>query len=142
MNGGLAHAIHAPSLARASGLALVDALKGLAVLLLCQSAGEALVRLVHLSLPGPVLGLLILLAALSVPALREPVQAAADVLLSHLSLLFVPAGVGVMTHLALVSQYGVRMLVVIVLSTLAGMAVTALVFRALLRRGSAERVEA
>ena len=114
----------------------MDALKGLAVLLLCQSAGEALVRLLHLSLPGPVLGMLILLAALSLEAVRAPVQAVAGVLLSHLSLLFVPAGVGVMTHLALVSEYGVRMLLVIVLSTLVGMAVTALVFRAALGRGT------
>jgi holin-like protein len=114
----------------------MDALKGLAILLLCQSAGEASVRLAHLSLPGPVLGMLILLAALGLAPLRAAVQAAADVLLSHLSLLFVPAGVGVMTHLALVSQYGLRMLIVIVLSTLAGMAVTALVFRAMLRRGA------
>jgi putative effector of murein hydrolase LrgA (UPF0299 family) len=46
-------------------------------------------------------------------------------LLSHLSLLFVPVGVGVMTHLGLVGQYGGRMLLVIVLSTWIGLAVTA-----------------
>ena len=120
----------------------MPALSGFALFLLCQSAGEAVMRLAHLSLPGPVLGMLILLAALAVPALRAPVQAAADALLQHLSLLFVPAGVGVMTHLALLAQYGVRMLVVIVLSTLIGMAVTALVFRALLRRGGAAGLSA
>ena len=112
----------------------MEALRGLAILLLCQSAGEALTRLAHWGVPGPVLGMLFLLVALAAPALRAPVQAAAEVLLSHLSLLFVPAGVGVMTHLALVSQYGLRMLAVIVLSTLAGMATTAWVFRALLPR--------
>ena len=51
--------------------------------------------------------------------------ARADLLLAHLSLLFVPVGVGVMTHLSLVSQYGGRMLLVIVLSTWIGLAVTA-----------------
>ena len=111
----------------------MDALKGLALLLLCQSAGEAIVRLAELTLPGPVLGMLFLLAALNFAAVRGPVQAMAEVLLAHLSLLFAPAGVGVMTHLALISQYGLRMLLVIVLSTLVGMAVTALVFRALLK---------
>jgi len=44
-------------------------------------------------------------------------------------LLFVPVGVGVMTHLGLLAHYGVRMLVVIVLSTWAGLATTALVLR-------------
>jgi holin-like protein len=66
--------------------------------------------------------------------LRVPVAAAADVLLANLSLLFVPVGVGVITHLALLSQYGLRLLLAIVLSTWIGMAVTALVLRALLAR--------
>ena len=57
--------------------------------------------------------------------MRTPVSACADFLLMHLSLLFVPVGVGVMTHLALVSQYGMRILSVLVLSTLIGLAITA-----------------
>jgi holin-like protein len=65
---------------------------------------------------------------------REPVNAAAELLLAHLSLLFVPVGVGVITHLALLSQYGLKLLLVIVLSTWAGMAVTALVLRGLLSK--------
>ena len=79
------------------------------------------------------LGLLILLLALNFRALREPVAAAAELLLSHLSLLFVPVGVGVMTHLDLIGQYGLRMLLAIALSTWIGLAVTALVLKALMR---------
>ena len=56
---------------------------------------------------------------------------AAETLLTHLSLLFVPVGVGVMVHTGLIAQYGVRMLVTIVLATWIGLAVTALVLRAL-----------
>mgnify|MGYP001765282491 CR=1 FL=1 len=114
----------------------MDALKGLAWLLLAQSAGEALVRLAGAPLPGPVLGLLLMLVALRWAPVQRPVGAAADVLLAHLSLLFVPVGVGVMTHFALISQYGARMLLVIVVATWAGMAVTALVLRALLPRAA------
>jgi holin-like protein len=55
-----------------------------------------------------------------------------------LSLLFVPVGVGVMTHLSLVSQYGGRMLLVIVLSTWIGLAVTAWV---LFKLSSADAME-
>jgi holin-like protein len=112
----------------------MQALRGLAFLLLLQALGEALARGFHLPLPGPVLGLVLLLVALRLEALRAPVAAAADVLLSNLSLLFVPVGVGVITHLALLSQYGLRLLLAIVLSTWIGMAVTALVLRALLAR--------
>ena len=106
-------------------------LQGIAVLLLCQSAGELLARGLGLGLPGPVLGMLLLLVALRVERLSVPVAAAADALLAHLSLLFVPVGVGVIAHLGLVSQYGLRLLAVLVLSTLVGLAVTALLLRRL-----------
>ncbi|RYX96878.1 MAG: CidA/LrgA family protein [Comamonadaceae bacterium] len=102
------------------------ALRGLACLLLLQSIGELLSRGLALPFPGPVVGMVLLLLALQYKPLREPVSACACFLLSHLSLLFVPVGVGVMTHLSLVGQYGFRMLAVIVVSTLAGLAVTAL----------------
>jgi putative effector of murein hydrolase LrgA (UPF0299 family) len=108
----------------------MQALRGLAWLLAMQSLGELVSRGLGLPFPGPVVGMLLLLLALRWPAVREPVAACAGFLLSHLSLLFVPVGVGVMTHLGLLSQYGVRMLAVIVLSTWAGLAVTALVLRA------------
>ena len=104
----------------------MNALRGMMWLLIFQSAGELLGRGLALPLPGPVIGMVLLLLALRWPAVREPVAACAEFLLSHLSLLFVPVGVGVMTHLSLVSQYGIRLLTVVVLSTLAGLAVTVL----------------
>ena len=102
-------------------------LRGFAWLLAMQSIGELMARGFSLPFPGPVIGMLLLLIALRAPAVREPVAVCANFLLSHLSLLFVPVGVGVMTHLGLVGQYGVRMLVVVVLSTWLGLGVTALI---------------
>lgn len=104
----------------------MNGLRGLAWLLALQSAGELLARGLSLPFPGPVIGMLLLLLALRLPAVREPVAVCANFLLSHLSLLFVPVGVGVMTHLGLVGQYGGRMLIVIVLSTWIGLTVTVL----------------
>ena len=114
----------------------MNLLRGLALLLLLQAAGESLTHAFDLPLPGPVIGLVLLLAALRLELVRRVVVDAAEGLLAHLSLLFVPVGVGVITHLGLVSTYGLRLLAVIVLSTWIGMAVTALVLRALLRRGA------
>jgi holin-like protein len=114
----------------------MTALRGLAWLLLMQAGGEALTHALKLPFPGPVVGLVLLLAALRWPAIRGPVAAAAEVLLSHLSLLFVPVGVGVITHLDLVAQHGWQLLAVIVLSTWFGLAATALLLRALLRRSA------
>jgi holin-like protein len=110
----------------------VDALKGFAWLLAAQSLGEGIARLTHAPLPGPVIGLVILLLAFNFSFVQAPVRAAAEALLTHLSLLFVPVGVGVMVHTGLIAEYGVRMLVAIVLSTWIGLAVTALVLRALM----------
>lgn len=104
-------------------------LRGFVLLLLCQSLGEALVRLLGLPLPGPVLGMGLLLALLAWPPVqarvRELAAAAADALLPHLSLLFVPIGVGVVVHLGVLAEQGVRIAVVIVVSTLAGLLATA-----------------
>lgn len=115
----------------------MTALHGLAILLLCQSAGEAASRLLHLPLPGPVLGLLLLVLALRWQPLRTPVGLAADALLAHLSLLFVPVGVGVITHLALIVRFGPRMGLALVVSTWAGLGVTALLLQALWREDDA-----
>lgn len=112
----------------------MNALRGLGWLLALQSLGELLSRGLSLPFPGPVVGMLLLLLALRWAMVREPVAACADYLLQHLSLLFVPVGVGVMTHLSIVSEYGGRMLLVLVASTLVGLGVTALVLRALWRK--------
>jgi putative effector of murein hydrolase LrgA (UPF0299 family) len=111
----------------------MQALQGITVLLVLQSLGELTSRWLHLPLPGPVLGMLFLLLALRWPKVQACVGAVAEFLLSHLSLLFVPVGVGVMTHLGLVSQFGVRIGIVVVVSTWVSLAVTAWVLRALMR---------
>jgi holin-like protein len=103
----------------------MQGLRGLAWLLALQSAGELLARALALPFPGPVVGMVLLLIALQWPLVREPVSQCADFLLSHLSLLFIPVGVGVMTHLTLLSTYGGRIALVIVVSTWVGLAVTA-----------------
>ena len=116
-------------------------LRGLAVLLLLQAAGEGLARALRLPFPGPVIGLVLLLPALRIAWIRVAVAAAAEFLLGHLSLLFVPVGVGVITHLDLVSRHGLQLLVVIVLSTWIGMATTALVLRSVLGTEADDRAD-
>ena len=109
----------------------MQGLRGLAWLLALQSAGELLARGLNLPFPGPVVGMLMLLVALNWQVVRGDVSVCAEFLLAHLSLLFVPVGVGVIAHLGLVSRYGIQMFVVVVVSTLVGLAVTALALRGL-----------
>ena len=115
----------------------MTALRGLAWLLVFQSIGELLSRGFSLPFPGPVIGMVLLLIGLRAELVRGPVSVCADFLLSHLSLLFVPVGVGVMTHLSLVSQYGARILLAVVVSTLVGLGVTVLTLHLLRDRDGA-----
>jgi holin-like protein len=116
----------------------MQTLIGIAWLLGLQVAGELLARASSLPFPGPVVGMLLLLVALKAPAVRETVGACAEFLLSHLSLLFVPVAVGVMSYLPLLAAYGGRLAVVLVLSTWIGLAVTSLLLRWLMRDEDAE----
>ncbi|MDX1608850.1 MAG: CidA/LrgA family protein [Halofilum sp. (in: g-proteobacteria)] len=103
----------------------------IALLLVFQLAGEVLVRLVDVPVPGPVAGMLLLFVALAVRgSVPEEVSTVANGLLSHLSLLFVPAGVGIIAHAARLGGTWLPLLLALVGSTLLAVAVTALVLAA------------
>lgn len=109
-------------------------LAALTALLLCQLIGEAVVRLTYLPVPGPVLGLVLMLAFL---ALRKSIpgslETTASGLLKHLSLLFVPAGVGVLQHLARIQAEWLALAAALLVSSVATIVVTAVVMRAMMR---------
>ena len=99
-----------------------------------QLAGEVIARTLGLPVPGPVVGMLLLFVALLVRGrVPKALQEASDGLLAHLSLLFVPAGVGVMLHVPLLSAQWRPIAVAVVVSTLATIVVTALVMRLMLK---------
>ncbi len=104
----------------------------LTTLLGCQLAGEVLVRLGGVPVPGPVLGMLLLFVALlfrqQVP---KALRTASQGLLDHLSLLFVPAGTGIMLHFARIEAEWLPVIAALVVSTILTVAVTAAVFRSL-----------
>lgn len=98
-------------------------LRGLTVLLVFQLAGEAVVRSTGLPVPGPVVGMVLLLGWL---LWRRPdddtgTVRAADGLLRHLQLFFVPAGVGVVAHLSLLRADAVPLVVSLLVSWLLGL---------------------
>ena len=102
-------------------------LHALTLILVCQLIGEIAVRAAALPVPGPVLGMLLLLGWLSLRGgVSDEVGRTADTLLANLSLLFVPAGVGVMVHWERVRGQWEAIAVALVLGTLVTLAVTAL----------------
>jgi len=100
-------------------------IRGLAILLSFQLSGELIVRGLDWPVPGNVLGMTLLLTALMVGMVPlEWVTEAAELLLTHLALLFVPAGVGVMLYFALIGREWLPILVATAASTFVVMAVT------------------
>ncbi len=96
------------------------------VLLVFQLIGEITVRSLGLPLPGPVVGMLLLFIALRVRgSVPNSLQVTSAEILQHLSLLFVPAGVGVMVQFALIRQSWLPLLAIVGGSTLLTMAATA-----------------
>ena len=108
-------------------------LSGMALLLVYQLLGTAIAMLLGLQIPGPVLGMILLfLSLLLLRRVPPSLSFTADGLLSHLSLLFIPAGVGVITHLQRISSEWFPIVTTVFVSTLVSMAVTAWVMQRVL----------
>lgn len=106
----------------------------IALLLLCQLIGEALVVWSGLLVPGPVLGMAIMFVGLMVRGgVPKGLGRVVDGLLAHLSLLFVPAGVGVMLHIAMLREEWLAISLALVFSTVLTIAVTGLLMTVLIR---------
>lgn len=104
----------------------------LTLIFCCQLAGEFIIGATGLSIPGPVVGMVLLFCFLlfrgSIP---EDLSSIADGLLNHLSLLFVPAGVGIMLHFKLLGDDLFAISIALVVSTVLTVIVTAVLMRKL-----------
>jgi len=110
-------------------------LPSIALLFLFQLLGEVLAVGLGLPLPGPVAGFVCLAAVLAaLPRLRRGIEPTASGLLRHLSVLFVPASVGVMQQVGRLRAEAVPIGVAILVSTFLTLAVTALTFQLVARR--------
>ncbi|HET8850725.1 MAG TPA: CidA/LrgA family protein [Marinobacter sp.] len=105
-------------------------LNGITLLLVYQLVGEITVRLLGLPIPGPVLGMVMLFITLFIRK-RTPasLDQASSALLSHLSLLFVPAGVGMVVHFERIADEWLPITVALLLSTIITMVATALIMQ-------------
>jgi putative effector of murein hydrolase LrgA (UPF0299 family) len=123
----------------------------LSLILICQLIGEVTVRGLGLPMPGPVLGFVVLLLLLLLrdrfamfsrgPLKDGGAERASRGLLAILSLLFVPAGVGVVQKLHLLAEHGIAIVAALVISVIITLLVTVatfLVIGRLMRRREGE----
>ncbi|PTE19636.1 CidA/LrgA family protein [Cereibacter changlensis JA139] len=111
----------------------------LALLLGLQLTGEVVARGLSLPVPGPILGLLLLLVIFAVrPGVATALRPTTRGLLGYMSLLFVPAGVGIVGHLDLFAQQGLALVLTLIGSTLLAIVAASLAFAGVARLTGAE----
>ncbi|PIE25433.1 MAG: murein hydrolase regulator LrgA [Neptuniibacter caesariensis] len=114
-------------------------IQGFLILLLCQLVGELIVTLLEVPIPGSVVGMVVLLAGLMARgAVPEGLRMTGEGLLQVLPLLLVPAGVGLMRHFAVLSEYWAAFLIALFFSTLVTMLVVALLLKFLSKEKKTE----
>ena len=116
-------------------------LKSVFIILLYQLIGELFQKFFGLSIPGPVIGLVLLLLTLLLIQKRQRVEPikkellkSAEILLNYLPLLFIPVGVGVVMHLSLLEDNLASVVFVIILGTLSTLALTGYIMEKILRK--------
>jgi holin-like protein len=107
-----------------------------AILVALQVVGEVLRQTLHLPLPGPLIGMVLLTVVLvacgsagdaAERAVPPALLTVANGLIVNMGLLFVPAGVGIITEVRVLRREWLAILVGLVVSTVLGLAVTGLV---------------
>ena len=114
----------------------------IAIILICQLIGETISHVFALPVPGPVIGMVLLIAVLAAKERFWPIQHGPEryaiektgsTLLKSLSLLFVPAGVGIVDKLDVIAKHGVALAASILISTVLALIVSAVVFAVVAR---------
>jgi holin-like protein len=110
-------------------------LKSIFIIFLFQLIGETIQKYFDLTIPGPVIGLILLLTTLIllkgtksiyIKNTKEEISSTSNYITSYLSLLFVPIGVGVVMHLSYLEKNYIPVLAVIFISTTLTIGFTAL----------------
>jgi holin-like protein len=109
-------------------------LRSIFIIFFYQLLGEAVKKIFEIRIPGPVIGLILLLVSLIllnklktrfVNNLKKEVADTSTYLLKYLSFLFVPIGVGVVMHFSYLENNLSKVLFIIFVSTILTISITA-----------------
>jgi len=106
-----------------------------AALFVFQLVGEFIVQWTHLPLPGPLVGMALMLVAMLIRGrIPEALERTADKLFSHMMLFFIPIVTGVMMHFERVANEGPAFIIACVVGSAVSLVVTALTLQWMLQR--------
>lgn len=118
-------------------------LRAIFIIFFFQLLGEAIKKFFEMRIPGPVLGLILLLIVLiflkkfktvAITNLKEDVINTSNYILNYLSLLFVPIGVGVVMHLSYLENNLFKVLIIVFISTILTIGLTAFLMEKINKR--------
>ncbi|MEY3429463.1 MAG: hypothetical protein RI930_290 [Pseudomonadota bacterium] len=118
-------------------------LRAIFIIFFFQLLGEAIKKFFEMRIPGPVLGLILLLVVLiflkrfktvAITNLKEDVINTSNYILNYLSLLFVPIGVGVVMHLSYLENNLFKVLIIVFISTILTIGLTAFLMEKINKR--------
>lgn len=111
-------------------------LKQFFIIVLISFLGEIMKCLIPLPIPASIYGMLLMLAALCTHIITvEKVKEASTFLIQIMPVLFIPASVGLMNSWGELQQFLLPIVVIIIVTTVAVMAVSGRVTQAMIRRG-------
>lgn len=114
--------------------------KQFCIILLLSFLGEVLYELLPLPIPASVYGLVLMLAALTSGVLKvSQVKETAQFLVDIMPVMFIPAGVGLMSSWEVLKPVLIPVLVIVVLTTVIVMVTTGRVTQSVIRRGERGR---
>ncbi|MDC1066473.1 CidA/LrgA family protein [Alphaproteobacteria bacterium] len=116
-------------------------LNSIFTIFLFQLVGEFIQKFFEISIPGPVIGLILLLTVLLIKNkysnaptnLENDLMRSCQSLINYLPLLFIPVGVGVVMHLSLLEENLISVISIIILGTLLTLALTGFIMEKLLK---------
>ncbi|MDA9807302.1 CidA/LrgA family protein [Alphaproteobacteria bacterium] len=116
-------------------------LNSIFTIFLFQLVGEFIQKFLEISIPGPVIGLILLLTVLLIKNkyfnastnFQNDLIRSCESLLNYLPLLFIPVGVGVVMHLTLLEDNLISVITIIILGTLLTLAITGFIMEKLLK---------
>ena len=116
-------------------------LRSLFIIFFFQLLGEAIQKFFEINIPGPVIGLVLLLlvyiffldSSTQYKKIKKKISNTSHQIINYLSLLFVPIGVGVVMHINYLGDNLFQILAIIIFGTLATLVFTAFIMEKIIK---------